>query len=115
MNSVSFTFGSSNELQIVEHLRACDSAFVRNLSKRVDIDEYANKLFEKSERIEAWHETVLIGLIAFYCNQPNKLIAFITSVSVSPDWARKGIASNLLDRCLKHISNKNYSGCRYKN
>lgn len=89
------------ELEV--HLTHCDSSFVPPLTDRVNIQHYAEKLIDKSLRFEAWHREQLIGLIAVYCNDPSKLTAFITSVSVLPAWRGHGIAANLLANCLDHV------------
>lgn len=89
--------------QIAAHLQACDAAFVPPLSGRVDIDAYARKIDDKAQRFEAWHDGELVGLVAAYCNAPDRSVAFVTSVSVLPDWQGRGIASHLLENCIGHI------------
>lgn len=86
--------------QIARLLRACDSGFVPPLSRRVDIDAYAAKLAMHARHAAAWHDGVLVGLVALYCNDPERRIAFITSVSVHPGHTRRGIAGRLLDEAL---------------
>lgn len=88
--------------QITEHLLHCDADFFPPLSERVEIAEYANKIASKAMRFEAWSGGVLVGLAAAYCNDQKNRIAYITSVSVLPDWMGKGIASNLVLRCVDY-------------
>jgi 2-polyprenyl-3-methyl-5-hydroxy-6-metoxy-1,4-benzoquinol methylase len=45
----------------------------------------------------------LISLVAAYCNAPDKGTAFITTVSVLPDWLGRGIASQLIKNCVGHV------------
>lgn len=89
--------------QTAAHLRACDESFVPPLGTRVNIDDYACKLVTHAQRFEAWGEDELVGLIAVYCNAPDRKRAFITSVSVLPGWHGRGIASRLLAQCLEHL------------
>ena len=44
----------------------------------------------------------LVGLVAAYCNDQEKLIAYITSVSVLRNWTGKGIAYKLMNQCIVH-------------
>ena len=89
--------------QIDTHLRACDNSFVPALSRRVEIDAYAGKIVARAERFEAWSGDHLIGLLAAYCNDPEQRVAFVTSVSVAPQWQGRGIASLLLQDCIEHV------------
>ena len=49
----------------------------------------------------ATHST-LIGLLAAYCNDQEKHIAFITSVSVLRAWTNHDIATRLVGQCVKY-------------
>jgi len=89
-------------IQIAAHLRACDNMFVPPLSGRVDIDSYAKKIADKSIRFEGWVEGELVGLVAVYCNDGAAPFAYITSVSVLPQWGGRGIASQLVECCIDH-------------
>jgi ribosomal protein S18 acetylase RimI-like enzyme len=89
--------------EIDEHLRKCDADFVPLLSSRVEISDYAQKIASKAMRFEAWSKGVLIGLVAAYCNDREKSIAFITSVSLMKEWMGKGIATHLMHQCIKHM------------
>jgi GNAT superfamily N-acetyltransferase/SAM-dependent methyltransferase len=88
--------------QIAAHLLACDSAFVPPLSNRVVINEYAHKIAEKAVRFEAWQDGKLVALVAVYCNRGDEKTAFITSVSVLPEWQGRGIASQLVANAVEH-------------
>jgi ribosomal protein S18 acetylase RimI-like enzyme len=88
--------------QIALHLWACDKCFVPPLSRRLMIDDYACKLVERSIRFEAWQNDELIGLVAAYCNDPDKQVAFITNVSVLGQWQFKGIATRLVKSCIEY-------------
>lgn len=92
----------ASELEIRRHLLECDPDFVPPLSGRVDIASYARKIATKATRFEAWHEDSLIGLVAAYCNDTDSRVAYVTSVSVVRGWMGRGVASQLLTRCLEH-------------
>jgi len=103
MNKVELKQNCANNLTITEHLRACDTFFVPSLSERLNIGDYADKILFQAERFEAWFGHNLVGLVAVYCNAPNKNTAFITSVSVLPSWQGKRIGAAILDQCISHV------------
>jgi N-acetylglutamate synthase-like GNAT family acetyltransferase len=90
-----------NDLSV--HLKQCDSTFIPALSSRLDIDEYARKIIDNAQTIEAWMNNDLIGVVAVYCNSHNQKTAFITNVSVKPGWQGKGIATRLLTYSILNV------------
>jgi len=93
---------------ILSHLCECDNTFVPPLSNRVDIRSYAKKIRDNAITFEAWNKQKLAGLLAVYFNDSEKRTGYITNVSVLPEFARNGIGSELLIRCLDHASKENY-------
>lgn len=100
---VDFEFSKTDAEQVAAHLNACDSSFVQELSRRVDIVEYSHKIAEKALRFEAWLEDKLIGLVAVYCNAADKKVAFVTNVSVLSEMQGKGIGHQLMQNCITHV------------
>jgi ribosomal protein S18 acetylase RimI-like enzyme len=101
---VNYFQNKATESDIHCHLNGCDAQFIQTLSKRVNLKEYSKKIYNKAERFEAWADNVLVGLVAAYCNDQVKGIAFITSVSVLNEWQGKGIAKQLIVRCIEHAA-----------
>lgn len=99
---VEYRLNTASASEIVEHLLYCDAGFLPPLSGRVEINDYAKKIVSKATQLEAWAGGTLIGLVAAYCNDQERRIAYITSVSVLPDWTGKGIASRLMKQCIKY-------------
>jgi ribosomal protein S18 acetylase RimI-like enzyme len=99
---VEYLLNKASEVEIAEHLSHCDIDFVPHLRGRVEIGEYAKKIANKATRFEAWSGDTLAGLIAAYCNDQEKHIAYITSVSVMREWMRKGISSRLMSQCIEY-------------
>jgi ribosomal protein S18 acetylase RimI-like enzyme len=64
--------------------------------------DYVKKIASKATRFEAWSGGTLIGLVAAYCNDQEKRIAYITSVSLLREWTGKGIAARLINQCIEH-------------
>lgn len=99
---IQFRLNMASAAQIAEHLRRGDADFVPHLSSRVEIDAYALKMGCKATRFEAWSDGTLVGLVAAYCNDLDRQLAYITSVSVLRAWNGKGIAARLLAQCVEH-------------
>jgi ribosomal protein S18 acetylase RimI-like enzyme len=104
--TIEFCMNRSATAQIVAHLEDCDDAFAPPLTERVNIDHYAKKLADRAQRFEAWGCNALIGLVAVYCNDSERC-AFISNVSVLPEWQGQGIASKLVDRCIDYMRERN--------
>ena len=99
----SYYINKSNALEITEHLRRCNSQFVPPLTVRVNIDQYAIKIFDNAVRFEAMNQEKLLGLVAIYCNDEMKSLAYITSVSVNQELQGMGIASDLVDAGIEYV------------
>lgn len=102
--TVDFLQNKASDTEICNHLRACDVDFSPPLSSRIEIGDYAKKIVRNAVRFEAWSENTLVGLVAAYCNDRDTGDAYITSVSVLKAWARKGIASRLVEQAVEHAS-----------
>jgi len=101
--AVEYLSNKASEEEITLHLLHCDADFVPRLSDRVEVKDYAKKIACKATRCEAWSGGKLVGLVATYCNDQEKRIAYITSVSVLKEWTGKGIASKLISQCIEHV------------
>jgi ribosomal-protein-alanine N-acetyltransferase len=84
------------------HLLACDDRFQPRLSARVDIAEYARKIRERAQTFEAWDGRRLVALVAAYVNVAQRT-SYITSVSVTPGFERRGLATRLLGQAMRHL------------
>jgi len=100
--SIRFCVGLATQPEIAEHLRNCDASFLPPLSSRVKITGYAQKIFDNATRFEAWAGGVIVGLVAAYCNKVERR-AYITNVSVLPEWRGSGIAMRLMEKCVDHV------------
>lgn len=105
---ISYSENKSTYSEVYAHLQAMDKDFAIPLSKRVDVKEYARKLAENAERIEAWHDNTLIGLVAYYNNFENKIF-YVSNVSVMLKYSNQGIASSLLKILKVKIQDNKYS------
>lgn len=99
---LTFVNDQATRSELLQHLQLCDAAFVPRLSSRVDLGAYAEKLATRALRLEAWCGTTLVGVVAVYCNDPQRP-AYITNVSLLDDWQSKGIAGTLLQKCMAEL------------
>ena len=90
----------SSVADIKEHLWTVSPQFEPELSSYVDIDKYAEKLYDKAQRIEIWENGHLEGLLAYYLNTEGRF-AFITNVSVSSKITGGGVASKMIKRLIE--------------
>jgi ribosomal protein S18 acetylase RimI-like enzyme len=99
---------TATEKDIYLHLNKCNNSFVPPLNTRINIADYAKKIFNNAVTFEAWREKELIGLIAIYFNKETN-IGFITNVSVMKEYMGSGIASNLIKMCIEYAEKFNYN------
>lgn len=100
--SIEYFTNRATDLEITGHLFACDPEFVRALKDRVDIEDYGKKIYNNAIRFEAWAGDVLVGIVAVYCNDQTKRMAYITSVTVLEEWQGRSVAAQLMSRCIEH-------------
>ncbi|MBN1805924.1 MAG: GNAT family N-acetyltransferase [Sedimentisphaerales bacterium] len=86
---IDFVTNSSNEFKPPLHLR-------------VKIDDYCEKLIEKSVMFVAREDEEVVGIIAFYCNDDIQHQAYLTYFFVKKDKRRKGIGKILLDKSMSY-------------
>ena len=99
---IEYLANKASATQVAEHLWRCDGDFIPSLSSRVEIPDYAQKIANKATRFEAWSGGILVGLVAAYCNDQERYLAYITNASVLPAWKNMGIAGRLVGRCVEH-------------
>jgi ribosomal protein S18 acetylase RimI-like enzyme len=90
---------------IVRHLSGC--AFDPPLGTQLDLYTYAEKLLANAERFEAWADGELAGLVAAYTNRPPR--AFVTNVSVLPQYSGRGIATRLLKQAIADCDQRGHA------
>ena len=94
-----FKSNQANFEQIKVHLLECE--FNPGLDTYTeDLDGYIDKLIKLAERFEVWDRDYLVGFLACYANNRDTGEAFITMVSVLPEYGGRGIASKQLQRTI---------------
>ena len=103
-----YTEGMASEQEIHSHLMKCNENFIPHLEKKVNIQEYSRKIFEKAVTFEAWSGDTLVGLVAAYFNDPDGQVGYITSVSTIRTYMGKGIASILINSSIDYAKRHNF-------
>lgn len=103
--SLCYQHNKASQTEIFRHLQCVSTTFVQDLSQRVNLEEYSQKLFSLAEREEAWFEDELIGLVAYYINNDTQH-TFITNVSVDVNYQNQGIATELLNNTIEFSKRK---------
>lgn len=106
-----FKINHSITADIRRHLKDVDKTFVPSLSSYINIDEYSEKIFKKSNRFEIWENKMLQGLIAVYYNDLDDSV-FATNVSISPKLQGQGWAKKLFDFLEHNLKKDNKKGIR---
>ena len=102
-----YRVNSASHEDIKRHLQACE--FIPKITDYVeDIDLYIDKMTRFATRIECWDGDILTGLNAFYCNNFETKEAFITNVSVLPDYGGRGIATELISKSADYCNKKGF-------
>ena len=65
---INFKTKTALEQDLLIHFQKCDHQFSPALSQRVNLNDYAKKLYEYAEIFEAWSNKNLIGVISVYLN-----------------------------------------------
>jgi 2-polyprenyl-3-methyl-5-hydroxy-6-metoxy-1,4-benzoquinol methylase len=101
-NSIEYKINTATADQITYHLEFCKSNFKPALNETKDIEKFSRKIHKNAITFEAWEGNALIGLVAGYFNNIKERLGYITNVSVYNEYAGKGVASELMKRCIDH-------------
>ena len=107
-----YTEGVASEQEIYSHLMKCNENFIPHLEKKVNIHEYSRKIFEKAVTFEAWVDGILAGLVAAYFNDLENRFGYVTNVSRMKRYAGLGIASALMNLCIRYARQWNFKEIR---
>lgn len=89
---------SQNVDKVLKYLEQVDQLFVPTLSSQTNLPDYAKKISEHAELLWVICDDEIIGMCAFYVNCLPK--AYLTSISVLPDFQGKGVAGSLLRQTI---------------
>lgn len=99
---------SISENMLYEFLKKGDKDFPEPLSDRVDLKEYAKKMYENAVIIAEVYDNQVVGLFAGYINDEKKKSAYISFVNVLKEYRRKGMAKKLLQEFIDVARKKGF-------
>lgn len=99
-----------NEKQILEFLRNIDTDFPVSLSAKVELSEYACKLWGRATLCTEVREGKIVGMVAGYTESLNENLAYIALVGVRSTFRHQGIAQKLVERFVRICSEKKARG-----
>jgi GNAT superfamily N-acetyltransferase len=110
MSNIEIKMNSVSVENLIDFYHENINAFNPPLDTQINsVKEYAQKLINNAVLFEAWVSNELAGLIAVYFNNYETKICFITSVIVSPNYQKQGIAKTLLERVVDYAKKKYFS------
>ncbi|WIV12035.1 GNAT family N-acetyltransferase [Proteiniborus sp. MB09-C3] len=85
-----------------------DKVFDPPLSERViDLNTYAEKLYKNAIVFAAIEKNDFIGFIAFYANDKDNNVAYLTQIGVKDKSQNRDVGKSLLDLCIKTSETNN--------
>lgn len=94
---------------LYEFLRSIDKDFIPHLSEKVNLEEYVDKILEKSYLIHYNdNDGRLIGLLVLYCNDLENKKAYIPLVGVLEGFRGNGIAKKMMLECINFVNQKGF-------
>lgn len=100
---------SASQAELFSHLKNSDDCFDPPLSTRVELLDYAKKIFDRSVTFEAWEKEILVGVISAYFNDAENRLGYITHVGVLKSHRRRGIAARLFSLCMEYARERHFS------
>lgn len=83
-----------------------DHIFIPSLSQRLsDLDGYAEKLYNNAIIYAAVEDDKNIGFLAFYANDENTRICYLTQIAVKVEAQNRKIGKALLNLCINISKN----------
>lgn len=110
--AIIYRLNTASQNTIYDHLVRCSSNFEPRLDSYVNIKSYSEKIYSIAERVEAWDQGHLIGLLAVYLNDYENKEGFITNVSVEKEYHGQSIGSELVRRCLSLAASKDFNSVK---
>lgn len=86
--------------------------FTPPLSEKLDIYEFASKMFKYANIYTVSYQDSIVGMTGCYANNFKTLEAYITNTSIHPSYYGTGLASELMKFCIKDISSKGFKSIK---
>jgi ribosomal-protein-alanine N-acetyltransferase len=94
--------------RIIGLLSELSEEFNPPLSSVVDISSYTLKIVNNAKIISFHERGELIAFIAFYCNDMNDKIGYMSMLAVAKEMRGKGLAINLITSSIDVLKNEGF-------
>lgn len=99
-----------NKENLFFFLKTVDRDFPVNLSDKVDLKQYTDKLLKKATICYKENNSIITGVVAGYTDNLENGIAYIALVGVIDSERKKGIANNLICDFITICKKKSIKG-----
>ncbi len=111
ISQIDYKINSIDLDSLIEYLLSRDFDFIPPLSARLDISEFAEKLY-RFATIYSAHAARIIGISAIYANNFETYEAYITNISIHPEYYGTGLAKNFMNFCLNDLKEKKFKSVK---
>lgn len=96
----------SSSKKVKSYLNAMCDYFIPPLNQVVNINKYSDKLVQNADCFFVENHGKNIGFLAVYTNDYSGKIAFISSISIIPEYQGTGISQKLIDFSIEYSRRK---------
>lgn len=93
--------------ELIDFLNTLNGEFSGNLFHQ-DTAMYANKLLDKAELFCHYSNSKLVGCIAFYANDKEGNLAFISFIGIHHEYRSLGLGKILLNSSISYLKRMNF-------
>lgn len=105
--TVEITVEKKAELtEVLEFLKEINDDIFPPLDSRVDLNVYAGKILDFAECLVVKTNDKIQALSAFYCNDFENKVSYLTLIAVGSLLRNQGVATKLLDETIRHAKSK---------
>ena len=94
--NIDFYFKSLSPEEIANYLKLNDNDYFQKLSNRIDIDDYAKKLHQKSLHFTLYEKDKLVGFSPCYFDNKIKNTGYVSSLTIRDGYRGFGLGGRLL-------------------
>ena len=94
---------ASNYDRIYEFVKKADKTFPTPICERTDISKFTERILQKAIILQAKIDDESVGLSSFYANDQINHISHWTFLAVDPQYAKRGIATQLIAEMLSIV------------
>ena len=95
-----------------EILFEIDCDFSPNLSSKINVTEYVDKIIKRATVIPIYINGKMEAFIAVYCNDYDHYIAYLTMIAIRKEYRSKGLGKLLVGTAIAYLKALNFQNFR---